>query len=483
MSARSGSDQRSSSTASEAVVVIRWTDVDCGDFMIPVVTPEEMRAIDAASADALDVLVERAGAAVARSAERMMGGTYGRRVVVLAGPGNNGADGRVAGRRLAAKGAHVTVFDATMRPPVMPECDLVIDAAFGTGFRGSWVAPAVRAPVLAVDIPSGVDGLTGRAGEGVLAADRTVTFAALKPGLLFPPGNDFAGKVEVADVGLDVRSARAHLVQSFDVAAWIPSRRSDMHKWRSALWIIAGSSGMLGAAHLAVRGAQRTGAGMIRLSSPGVGADPLAPTEAVRAHLPAAQWSVEALSEIDRFHCAVVGPGLGRSEGTTTSVREFVAKAPIPLVIDADGLFALAWNDRGPAAVLASRTEATVITPHDGEFALLRGGRMSSDRIVEARRLAADLKVVVLLKGSTTVIAEPGGEVLLVTAGDERLATAGTGDVLSGIIGALLAQRVPAFEAAAAGAWLHGQAARLGPERGLVAGDIPDCIPDVLARL
>jgi ADP-dependent NAD(P)H-hydrate dehydratase / NAD(P)H-hydrate epimerase len=451
--------------------------------VIPVVTPEEMQAIDFAAPEATDVLVERAGAAVARTAERMMGGTYGRRVVVLAGPGNNGADGRVAGRRLEAKGAHVTVFDAVTRPPVIPPCDLVIDAAFGTGFHGTWLAPDVQAPVLAVDIPSGVDGSTGRAGETVLRADRTVTFAALKPGLLFPPGSELAGKVEVADIGLDVRSAHAHLVQSSDVASWLPYRRADMHKWRSALWIIAGSSGMLGAAHLAARGAQRTGAGMIRLSSPGVGADPLAPTEAVRAHLPAAQWSVEALSEIDRFHAAVVGPGLGRSDGATASVREFVAKAPIPLVIDADGLFALAWNDRGPAAVLASRTEATVITPHDGEFALLRGGRVSGDRIMEARRLAIDLRVVVLLKGSTTVIAEPGGEVLLVTAGDERLATAGTGDVLSGIIGALLAQRVPAFEAAAAGAWLHGQAARLGPERGLVAGDIPDCIPDVLARL
>lgn len=451
--------------------------------MIPIVTPEEMRAIDAAAWESQEVLIERAGAAVARAAERMMGGTYGRHVVVIAGSGNNGADGRVAGRRLAAKGVKVTLYEAAVRPPIVPPCDLVIDAAYGTGFHGTWVAPQVQAPVLAVDLPSGVDGLTGRAGDTVLRADRTVTFAALKPGLLFAPGSEFAGKVEVADIGLNVHSTHVHLVQATDVSAWVPGRRADAHKWRSALWVIAGSSGMLGAAHLAVRGAQRTGVGMVRLSSPGVGADPLAPTEAVRAHLPASQWSVEALAEVDRFHTAVVGPGLGRSDGTTASVRDFVANAPIPLVIDADGLFALAWNDRGPAAVLASRTAATVITPHDGEFALLRGGRMSADRILEARRLAVDLQVVVLLKGSTTVIAEPGGDVLLVTAGDERLATAGTGDVLSGIIGALLAQRVPPFEAAAAGAWIHGQAARHGASRGLVAGDIPDLIPLVLDRL
>jgi ADP-dependent NAD(P)H-hydrate dehydratase / NAD(P)H-hydrate epimerase len=451
--------------------------------MIPVVTPDEMRAIDAASTVPAEVLIERAGAAVARAAERMMGGTYGRRVVVICGKGNNGADGRVAARRLTAKGAAVTIINAAFRPPVIAPCDLIIDAAFGTGFRGTWVAPSATSPVLAVDLPSGVDGLTGRVSGQALAADRTVTFAAMKPGLLFPPGSETAGEVEVADIGLDVGIPRVHLAEASDVSVWLPNRRADAHKWRSAVWVIAGSSGMLGAAHLAVRGAQRTGAGMIRLSSPGVGADPLAPMEAVRVHLPSSDWSSEALADIERFHAAVVGPGLGRTEGTTASVRDFVARAPIPLVIDADGLFALGWNDRGPAAVLASRTEPTIVTPHDGEFTLLRGGRVSTDRIADARRLAIDLGVVVLLKGATTVVANPIGDVLLVASGDQRLATAGTGDVLAGILGALLAQRVPAFEAAAAGAWLHGQAARLGAGRGLIAGDIPDLVPHVLARL
>ena len=445
-----------------------------------------MRLVDeevVASGVALETLVERAGAAVARTAERMMGGTYGRRVVVIVGKGLNGSDGRVAARRLAAKGVHVSVVDAAFRPPVLPECDLVIDAAYGTGFRGQWIGPEVRAPVLAVDLPSGVDGLTGQSHGSPLQAARTVTFAALKPGLLFSPGSDLAGRVEVADIGLPTGSARIHLLQAVDVAHWLPPRPPDAHKWRAAVWVIAGSPGMLGAAHLAARSAQRAGAGMVRLSSPGVGVDPLAPTECVRTHLPATGWAAEALGDVERFQAAVVGPGLGRLDAQTAAVREFVSKAPLPMVIDADGLFALAWNDTGAGSVLRARSAATVITPHDGEFALLKGERLGVDRILEARRLAADLRCVVLMKGSTTVVADPTGDVLLVTTGDERLATAGTGDVLSGIIGALLAQRVPAFEAAAMGAWLHGQAGRLGPQRGLVAGDLADLLPDVFASL
>ena len=241
--------------------------------------------------------------------------------------------------------------------------------------------------------------------------------------------------------------------------------------------------GMLGAAHLAVRAAQRAGAGMVRLSSPGVGVDPLAPTECVRTHLSSSGWSPEALVDIERFQAAVVGPGLGRVDAQADAAREFVAKAPIPLVVDADALFALAWNSTGPGSVLRARQAATVLTPHDGEFALLRGERVGPDRLLDTRRLAADMRCVVLLKGSTTIVADPTGDVLLVSTGDERLATAGTGDVLSGIIGALLSQRVPAFEAAAMGAWLHGQAGRAGVSRGLVAGDLPDLLTNVFASL
>jgi ADP-dependent NAD(P)H-hydrate dehydratase / NAD(P)H-hydrate epimerase len=452
--------------------------------VISIVTPAEMAAIDAAATEPVEVLIERAGSAVARAAVRMMGGTYGRRVTVVAGRGNNGNDGRAAARRLARRGVQVHVIDAADAPAVTPPCDLVIDAAYGTGFHGTWTAPDTgAAAVLAVDIPSGVDGVTGAAGPGVLPADRTVTFAALKPGQLFPPGSELAGSVEVADIGLDVSAASAHLVQQPDVATWLPERPVESHKWRAAVWVIAGSGGMLGSAHLASRAAQRAGAGMVRLSSPGVANDPASPTEVVGRPLPSSLWAAEALTDVERFHAVVVGPGLGRADATATSVRELVAKAQLPLVVDGDGLFALAWSSDGAAAALAGRDEPTVLTPHDGEFAFLRGTRPGRDRIDAARRLAIDLGCVVLLKGPTTVVAAEDGRVLVVTAGDERLATAGTGDVLAGIIGALLAPQVPAFEAAAAGAWLHGQAGRRGHTRGLVAGDLPDLLPAVLEDL
>jgi NAD(P)H-hydrate epimerase len=452
--------------------------------VIPVVTPDEMRAIDAAASEPVEVLIERAGAAVARAAVRLMGGTYGRRVVVLAGKGNNGADGRAAASRLRTRGVQVTELDAADQHDVLPPCDLVIDAAYGTGFHGTWFGPdTAGAPVLAVDIPSGVDGLTGRAGEGVLAAERTVTFAALKPGLLFAPGSLLTGTVEVADIGLDVGDARCHLVEADDVAAWVPERPPEAHKWRSAVWVIAGSGGMMGAAHLAARAAQRCGAGMVRLSTPGYATDPLAPTETVRFGLSPTSWAHEVLGETDRFHAMVVGPGMGRSDATTANVRELVQRCPLPMVIDGDGLFALAWSAEGARATLAARTAPTVLTPHDGEFTLLRGSRPGADRVAAACDLARELGCIVLLKGPTTVCAAPDGRSLLVNAGDERLATAGTGDVLAGIVAALLAQQVAPLRAAAAGAWLHGRAAAHGATRGLVAGDLPDLLVQAFAEL
>ncbi len=443
-----------------------------------------MRLIDSMAPEPVEVLIERAGAAVALAAVRMMGGTYGKRVVVIAGKGNNGADGRVAGRRLAERGAAVTIIEAIDPPAELPLCDLVIDAAYGTGFRGVWNPPDTGgAPVLAVDIPTGVDGLTGQRSSGILPADRTVTFAALKPGLLFPPGSTYAGALEVADIGLDTSMARSHLVQHRDVSAWVGPREADAHKWRSAVWVVAGSGGMLGAARLAAASAQRAGAGMVWLSSPGAGMDPQAPTEVVNRPLPSHGWASEILGASERFHALVIGPGMGRAEPMSLQIRELVANTPLPVVVDGDGLFALAWSSDGAAPLLRGRTAPTVLTPHDGEFALLAGARVGVDRMAAARELAEVTSSVVLLKGAATVVAEPTGSVYVVTAGDERLATAGTGDVLAGIIGALLASGVPAFEAAAAGAWIHGQAGRRGSARGLVAGDLPDLIPAVLETL
>lgn len=454
--------------------------------MIAIVTPEEMRAVDAAAGEAPDVLIGRAGSAVARAAVRMMGGTYGRTVQVIVGKGNNGADGRVAAQRLAAQGVRVQLYEAHACPTALPPADLVIDAAYGTGFRGTWRPPAVGdTPVLAVDVPSGVDALTGEALGDVLAATRTVTFAALKPGLLIPPGSDLAGALELAPIGLEVQAsarAHAHLVQHADVALWVPGRDTAAHKWRAAVRIIAGSTGMTGAARLAAHAAMRAGAGMVHLSAPGT-LVAQAPAEVVQRPLPTKGWAPEVLDTLDRFHSLVVGPGLGRDDDTAAQARMLAVEAPIPTVIDGDGLFAMAWNADGAAALLRRRTTPTVLTPHDGEYTLLTGAAPATDRLVAARRLAADTGCVVLLKGPATVVADPHGAALVVTTGDARLATAGTGDVLSGIIGALLAAGVPALQAAAAGAWLHGRAARRAPERGMVAGDLADHLPAVLHEL
>ena len=446
--------------------------------MIAIVTPEEMAAIDAAAPEPVDVLVGRAGAAVARAARRMLGGTYGRVVNVIAGKGNNGEDGRVAGELLASAGAAVRVFEAAANPASLPPADLVVDAAYGTGFRGEWTAPAVGdAQVLAVDIPSGVDGLTGIAVPGTLAAAETVTFAAMKPGLLVNDGKRLAGKVTVADIGLDVSSARAHAVEGADVAAWWRPRPPDAHKWTQAVRVVAGSPGMTGAASLASVAAMRAGAGIVWLSTPGEAAPRAELIEVVGKPCPAVGWGADVTASLGRFGALVIGPGLGLDTATVGEVRAVVAAASCPTVVDGDGLTALATSPGGAASVLRARTAPTVLTPHDGEFERLAGDAPGPDRFDSARRLASTTGAIVLLKGPTTLIAEPGGFVRAVSAGDQRLATAGTGDVLSGTIGALLAAGMSPFDAAAAGAWLHGTAASLQPAAGLVASDVAAAIP------
>ncbi|MGH9247764.1 MAG: NAD(P)H-hydrate dehydratase [Acidimicrobiales bacterium] len=443
--------------------------------MIPIVTPEEMAAIDRAAPEPVDELIERAGAAVARQAVRMLGGTYGRRVAVVAGKGNNGNDGRAAAVRLRRRGVRVAVYDAAGVPARLPPCDLVIDAAYGTGFRGRYRAPdAGDAPVLAVDIPSGVNGLTGEADDDAVTADTTVTFAALKPGLVLLPGRQRTGTVVVADIGLDVSSARAHLVETVDVAAWLPSRPLDAHKWRSAVWVIAGSPGMTGAAVLAARGAQRGGAGYVRLSVPAAGTEVGAPVEVVTTDLPTEGWDKEVLDGVGRFKAIVVGPGLG--PGLAPEVRRLVAGGPVPTVVDGDGLNAL-----GAAAAEFTRS-TTILTPHDKEYERLAGRPPGPDRIGATRDLARSTGAVVLLKGPTTVIAGPDGRALVTTTGGPSLATAGTGDVLAGLVVALCAGGTEPLAAAGAAAFVHGVAGVVfGP--GLVAGDLADRIPGVMAEV
>ncbi len=450
--------------------------------MQPVLTPEQMRHVDANSGAPFDVLVERAGHAVAHVARLMMGGTYGRRVVVVAGKGNNGADGRVAARRLEERGARVVVFDAERAPMLLADCDLVIDAAYGTGFRGEYFAPATKAPVLAVDIPSGIDAVTGERRGSPARAAATVTFGALKPGLVLEPGRSFAGEVSVSGIGLDIGRARGvdarllAVVDHDDVVEWVPRRDATAHKWKTGVRAVAGSRGMAGAARLACAAAYRAGAGIVHLSSIGVVGDVDVPTEVVYRQLPTEGWSRAALADIDRFAAALIGPGIGRGDELVDELVEFVIGCPRPLVIDGDGLQLLGASRDGrhgrAADVIGRRSAPTVLTPHDGEFGPLVGSAPGADRIAAARDAAAELGAVVLLKGPTTVVADPSGDVLLVEAGDERLATAGSGDVLTGIVAAHLARGATALHAAAAGAFVHARTLRDLPDAGVVATDL-----------
>ena len=452
--------------------------------MIPVLTPEEMGEVDRRATESIDVLVSRAGSAVARAAVSMLGGTYGRRVIVVAGKGNNGNDGRDAARRLVRRGVRVEVIDIETAPAELPAADLVIDAAYGTGFRGDYQAPKLvdGTPVLAVDIPSGVDGLTGAVPGSAWTATRTVTFAALKPGLVFEPGRARAGVVSVVDIGLnidrDIGDPAAFVVESADVAGWLPLRSPTAHKWQRAVWVIAGSPGMSGAAALAAGGAQRAGAGYVRLSSPGVAISGCsAPAEVVQTSLDGDGWATEVLAEQDRFGALVVGNGLGLAATTQAQVRELVAATEGVTVVDGDGLTAVAEGSLGPLG------PHVILTPHDGEFTRLAGAAPGEDRIAATRDLAARLGCVVVLKGGPEVVANPDGRVLVVTTGDARLASAGTGDVLAGVIAAVAAAGVEPWLAAAAGAFLHGAAGALGWRHGLVAGDLLQHLPTVLDRL
>ena len=438
--------------------------------MRPVVTVAEMKAIDqdALETTTHEALVGRAGRRLAAHAKAMLGpNANGRRVVIVAGKGSNGADGRVAARWLRSWGCHVVILDA-VEPARLPTVDLVIDAAYGTGFSGAYHPPDPgRAAVLACDVPTGVDGDTGAVAQAV-RADETVTFGAEKPGLLLGDGPEHAGLVHVESLGLDCSRARAWLVEDRDVGL-VPPRPRDGHKWQAAVLVVAGSPGMLGAAQLCATAAMRAGAGYALLASPGCGAADLPPGEHVGRSLPAQGWEAEAVPLLERIRAVAMGPGLGASRATAEGVAAVLDAFAGPVVLDADALAGLDL-DR-----LARRRAATVLTPHEGEFTRLFGP-IGQDRIVAVVAAAARSGAIVLLKGPTTVVADPSGRVRLAAAGTSRLATAGTGDVLTGLVAALLARGVPALEAAALAAHAHGAAAQLGPLWGLVAGDLPALI-------
>jgi len=473
----------------------------------PVLTPREMGVIDrAAIATGVpqSTLMDRAGHAVAWAVRELLGATYGRRVLVACGPGNNGGDGRIAAQVLENWGVGVEVIDIT-DPAVDLEklmsgprpIDVVVDAMYGTGFRDDLdgiaadIADLTKSiPTVAVDIPSGVNGLTGLVTGKAVHGKVTVTFSARKPGLCFEPGRSLAGDIKVTDIGIAIGSSDLSTTTRTDVVDALRTCDSSshdpaMHKWKSSLLVIGGSSGMVGAPILVSRAAMRTGAGLVWCAVPGHAAAARASgTEVIGVSLPATRrgaWRrVGSLHEsLDRFRALVVGPGLGSARTTHRAVRALMTKVAAPVVLDADGLRAYA----GRAELLRARLGPTVITPHAGEFAALTGNPIGADRVVAARALAHTTGATVLLKGPGTVVAEPLGRAAINPTDGPWLATAGSGDVLSGIIGGLLAQGLSPFMAAIAGAWLHSRAADVAGHTGMVAGDLVDALPRVLETL
>lgn len=458
--------------------------------MIPVLTAEQMRTADAAALGSVadtGVFIRRAGHATAMVARKMMGGAYGRRVTVVAGKGHNGDDGRVAASWLTQWGAKVSMLAADESAGRIIDgrsSDLVIDAAYGIGFRGTWSPPIViDVPVLAVDLPSGLDATTGSVAGGVLVADRTVTFAAVKSGMLFADGPSICGEIDLVDVGIDAPADCAtHLIERGDVERWIPVRERDAHKWHHAVRVVAGSDGMGGAASLVSAAAMRAGAGIVHLSWRGAGTALSVPTEVVGRSLPTKDWSGFVNADIARFKVMVVGPGLGRGDDVGIELRAMLEACPVPVVVDGDGLAGIV-DPNGGHTSLSRRGAATVLTPHDGEFAALGGDTTHPDRIAATRELARATGCVVVRKGPTTVVCDHDGEVALSVSGDERLATAGSGDVLAGIIGAFIARGMTPFAAAAAGAHVHGLAASKCPPSSTIARDLVAALVEVFEEM
>ena len=505
--------------------------------MKPVLTPQEAADLDRATMDrgvsAAD-LMERAGRAVARAAVEVAGGIYGRRAVVVCGKGNNGGDGFVAARHLAREGMRVDVvvveaaatgahaagtnrarlaeqgltareWLASRDERSLARADVAVDALFGTGFRGEpegvWqeaidALNAARAPVVAADIPSGVDGRTGAVGGSAVWADLTVAFSAAKVGSVLLPGAERSGTVRVVDIGSpeDLLEPGIGLVEPIDVASALPMRSMQGHKRSSGvLLVVAGSRRMTGAPALIARAAARVGAGLVivacpRDALPAVQAHtteavflPLAPTHEGTVALAALDALLEAARDAD---AVAVGPGLTTDDETARLVRALVARCPTPLVVDADGLNAF----RGDTEELRRRDAEAVLTPHDGEFERLMGRSVADvgDRIDAARALAGASDAVTLLKGTRTVIAPTEGLTRVNPTGTPALATAGTGDVLTGMVGGLLARGTGTLDAATAGAFLHGVAGRIAGRElgeGTLAGDVIERIPEAVAAV
>ena len=445
-------------------------------------------------------LMQRAAAGLAAACAQLLGRVYGSRVVLLVGSGDNGGDALYAGARLARRGAGVTAVllsperahqgglaalrraGGTVANPsdaaeeVIRAADLVVDGIVGIGGKGGLrpdaarlaaLAGASRAVVVAVDLPSGVEADSGEVRGDAVRADLTVTFGTHKPALLIDPAREYAGSVRLVDIGLEPPgAAELEALQHADVAALLPVPRAESDKYRrGVVGIAAGSARYPGAAVLAVSGALRGGAGAVRYVGPA--------GSAVIARFPETLISDRGPAKAGRVQAWVVGPGAGDDAATVAEVLE----ADVPVLVDADGL-RLADRD-----AVRARTAPTLMTPHAGEAAALLGvarEEVEGARLAAVRELASRYRATVLLKGSTTLVADPdGGPVRVNATGTPWLATAGSGDVLSGLSGSLLAAGLSTRDAASVAAYLHGLAGRYAAD-GAPAGahDVADAIPE-----
>jgi ADP-dependent NAD(P)H-hydrate dehydratase / NAD(P)H-hydrate epimerase len=516
-------------------------------WLVPLPDAETMREVDRWAIEEQGVagldLMERAGAGVARAAERL---APDGPVTVVCGKGNNGGDGLVVARLLRDSGRRVTVVcvappaelsgdaranldrlpgEAPVRlsgsawsegidepaPAALAELfgadALVVDALLGTGFRGEphgAVAEAIEAvnaagaPVVSVDVPSGVDASTGVVSWPAVRASLTVTFHAAKPGLWIRPGKAHAGELQTIDIGIPRGAPGAASVGLIapSVLDLLPRRDPASTKFTSGHVLVAGGSrGLTGAPRMAAEASMRAGAGYVTACVPaslqGVIAAAATPEMMTRG-LPDDDGALTVAAAAGVLEASVragalaLGPGLGRRAGASAFARALAGEADVAMVLDADGLNAHA----GRLADLAARRAPTVLTPHAGELGrllALDSSEVERERLRHVRAAAEQAAAVVVLKGDDTLIAEPAGSVAVSPGASPALATAGTGDVLTGVIAALLAQGLDAFAAACAGVWLHAEAGReaarrLGAPEGVIASDVIAALPAARRR-
>jgi NAD(P)H-hydrate epimerase len=454
--------------------------------MLPLLTAEETRVAEEAYEGSLDELMERAGTAVADLVAEQFPG----RVAVVCGRGNNGGDGRVCARVLRERGRDVVAVEGLGD---LEEPDVIVDALLGIGLRDAPREDVARMieringagkPVVAVDVPSGVVASTGEVPGAAVRAAATVTFGAAKLGLAVTPGRLHAGSVHVASIGLEP-AGHEHALLDASILEAVPRKTAESTKYRAgSVLVVGGSRGLTGAPMLAALAAFRADAGYVTVAAP-ESALPVVEArllEAVKRGLPEdgagrllPRAADPVLEAAERAHAVVLGPGLGRGDGTRDLVRILLEQLPVPVVLDADGLWELEPFERAAP---------TVMTPHSGELARLLGGdaaEIEAHRLESVRRAASRFGATVLLKGADTLVASPREGVLVAAYGAPALATAGTGDVLSGVIGAFLAKGLEPRLAAGAAAVAHGIASRLvSPQAGLVASDLLPGIQRVL---